>query len=81
MPMEILLKPKLVRETLKAKGYDLEEVEKGRAVVGQDLMILLQNMADKKPVDTNEMNEQEITIMSRTKVGSREENQLEGKDP
>ena len=48
MLVEMLLKPKLVMETLKAKGYDLKEVEKGRAVVGQDLMSLLQNMDDKK---------------------------------
>ena len=27
MPVEIMLKSKIVRETLKAKGYDLDEVE------------------------------------------------------
>ena len=31
MPMEIILKSKIVRETLKAKGYDLNQVETGRA--------------------------------------------------
>ena len=30
MPMEITLKSKIVRETLKAKGYDLNQVETGR---------------------------------------------------
>ena len=29
MPMELLLKSRLIRETLKVNGYDLEEVEKG----------------------------------------------------
>ena len=63
------------------KCYDLEEVEKGTAVVGQDLMSLLQKLADNKPVDTNERNnEAEITRMGRTKVGSCEENQLESRD-
>ena len=31
MPMEIMLKSKIVKETLKAKGYDLNQVETGRA--------------------------------------------------
>ena len=31
MPVEIMLKSKIVRETLKAKGYDLNQVETGRA--------------------------------------------------
>ena len=54
MLLDLLLKSKLVRETLKAKGHDREEVEKGRAAVGQDLMKLLQKLADNKPVDPNE---------------------------
>ena len=33
-----MLKSKLVREMLKAKSYGLEEVEKGRTAVEQDLM-------------------------------------------
>ena len=37
MPMEIILKSKIVRETLKAKGYDLNQVETGRAVIDEDL--------------------------------------------
>ena len=43
IPVVFLLKSKLVRETLNATGYDLDEVEKGRAVVGQDLVSLLKN--------------------------------------
>ena len=31
MPMKIMVKSKIVRETLKAKGYDLNQVEMGRA--------------------------------------------------
>ena len=30
MPVELLLKSKLVRETFRAKVYDLEEAEKGK---------------------------------------------------
>ena len=41
-------------------------------------MTLLQKLADNKPVDTNQMfNEPGITILRKTKVGSREKNQLE----
>ena len=37
MPMEIILKSKIVRETLKAKGYYLNQEETGRAVIDEDL--------------------------------------------
>ena len=50
MLIEIMLKSKIVRETLKAKGYDLDEVETGKATVGQDLMRFLEKLADDKPV-------------------------------
>ena len=56
--MEFLLKSKLVKETLKAKGYEKEEIEKGRAVVGHNIMRLLQKLADNKPVYTNEKNKE-----------------------
>ena len=49
VPVEILLKSKLVRERLKAKGYDLEEVESGKATDGEDLVNLLQKLAKHKP--------------------------------
>ena len=68
MPVELLLKSKIVRETLKAKDYDLQEVKNGRVAVRQALMRLLQKLADNKPVDMNEKtNEPELTIMRRTK--------------
>ena len=50
MPMEIMLKSKIVRETIKAKGYDLNQVETGRAVIGEDLRILFEKLADDKLV-------------------------------
>ena len=81
MPLEILLNSKLVRETLKPKGYDTEEVEERRALVGQDLLKLVQKLTDNKHLDTNQLkNEPEIMIMRRTKVGSRKNWQLEDKN-
>ena len=44
--MEIMLKSKIVRETLKAKGYDLNKVETGRAVIDEDLRRLLEKLAE-----------------------------------
>ena len=41
MPMEIMLKSKIVRETVKAKCYDLDEVETGKVTVGENLRDLL----------------------------------------
>ena len=49
MPMEIMLKSKVVRETLKAKGYDLNQVETGDTQIDEDLMRLLEKLADDKP--------------------------------
>ena len=43
IPIEIILKSKIVRETLKAKGYDLNQVEAGTAQIDDDLMRLLGN--------------------------------------
>ena len=50
MPIGITLKSKIVRETLKAKGYDLNQVETGEAQIDEDLMRLLEKLADDKPV-------------------------------
>ncbi|XP_063710842.1 uncharacterized protein LOC134839271 [Symsagittifera roscoffensis] len=49
-PIEIMLKSKIVRETLKAKGYDLNQVETGDTQVDEDLWRLLEKLADDKPV-------------------------------
>ena len=48
--MEIIHKSKFVRETLMAKGYDLKQVETGRAVIDEELRRLLEKLADDKPV-------------------------------
>ena len=45
-----MLKTKIVRETLKAKGYDLDEAETGKVTGGEDLRKLLERLADDKPV-------------------------------
>ena len=50
IPIEIILKSKIVKETLKAKGYDLNQVEAGTAQIDDDLMRLLEKLSDDKPV-------------------------------
>ena len=50
IPIEIILKSKIVSETLKAKGYDLNQVEAGTAQIDDDLMRLLEKLSDDKPV-------------------------------
>ena len=81
MPIGIMLKPKVVRETLKAKGYDLNQVETGEAQIEEDLMRLLEKLADDKPVIEGKCKEEpEVTIlrMSETVVG---ENSLDESNP
>ena len=81
MPVEILLKSKKVRESLKAKGYDLDEVETGKATVGQDLMKLVEKLADDKPmVSIRGNDEPEITITRRKEV-IRDENSMKAGEP
>ena len=66
MPMEIMLKSKIVKESLKAKGYNLDEAETGKGTVGHDLRRLLETLADEKPVVSNSGNEgPEVTIKKR----------------
>ena len=50
MPLAKMLISKIVRETLKAKGYDLDEVETVNVTVGADLRKLLERQADDKPM-------------------------------
>ena len=83
--MEVLLKSKIVRETLKAKGYDINQVEKGRAKIGEDLRGLLENLADDKPVvRNNDKDESEVTTLRRNEAAygedSLNEKQLDEKD-
>ena len=66
IPIEIILKSKIVRETLKAKGYDLNQVEAGTSQIDDDLMRLLEKLSDDKPVVQEEGQEQpEVTILRR----------------
>ena len=66
MPKEVMLKSKIVRETLKAKGYDFKQVEAGSAKIGDDLKELLENLADDRPIiRTNDKDEPEVSILRR----------------
>ena len=71
MPIGIILKSKIVRETLKAKGYDLNQVETGDAQIDNDLMRLLEKLADDKPVIQEKGKEEpEVTILRRSEIVS-----------
>ena len=66
IPIEIILKSTIVRETLKAKGYDLNQVEAGTAQIDDDLMRLLEKLSDEKPVIQEKGQEEpEVTILRR----------------
>ena len=55
-----------MRETLKAKGYDLNQVEAGTAQIDDDLMRLLEKLSDEKPVSQEKGQEEpEVTILRR----------------
>ena len=72
-PMGIMLKSKIVRETLKAKGYDLNKVETGEAQIDLELMRLLEKLADDKPVIEGKGKEgPEVTILRRSETASGE---------
>ena len=69
MPMEIMLKSKIVRKTLKAKGYELNEVKTGNVTVGEDLRKLLDRLGDVKPVVSESCKDRpEVTILERWEV-------------
>ena len=70
MPIGIMLKSKIVRETLKSKGYDLNQVETRDAQIDEDLMRLLEKLADDKPViKEKDKEEPEVTILRRNEAG------------
>ena len=72
-PIGIILKSKIVRETLKAKGYDLNQVETGEAQIDDDLMRLLEKLADDKPVIQEKSKEEpEVTILRKSEIVSEE---------
>ena len=69
MQLEIMLKSKNVRETLKTKGYDLNQVETGDTQVDEDLWRLLEKLADDKPVNEGKgIEEPEVTILRRNET-------------
>ena len=81
MPIEVMLKTKVVRETLKAEGYDLNQVETVRAETGDELRRLLEKLADDKPVARNKgKEEKEITILGRNDADGSEDS-LKEKEP
>ena len=81
MPMEMMLKSKIVNETLKAKRYDLDEVETRRVTIGEDLRRLLEKLAVDKPViRSNDKEKPEITIMKRGEAANGEYSTI-GKQP
>ena len=85
MQMEVELKSKVVRETLKAKGYNLKQVEAASAKIGEDLWGLLENLLDDRSVvRTNDKDEPEISILRRDEAAygedSLKEKQRDGKD-
>ena len=66
MPMGMMLKSKIERETLKAKGYDPDEVQTGRLTIGEGLRRLPEKLADDKPVArNNDRDKPEVTILKR----------------
>ena len=73
MPIGIMLKSKIVRETLKAKGYDLNKVETGEAQIDDELKRLLEKLADDTPVIQEKSKEEpEVTILRRSGIVSDE---------
>ena len=66
IPVGIMLRSKIVRETLKAKGYDLDQVEEGTVRIDEDLMRLLEKLSDDKPMTQGKGQEApELTILRR----------------
>ena len=64
--MELLLRSDIVRETLKEKSYDLDEVETRRMTIGEGLGRLLEKLADNKPVDrNNDEDKPKVIILER----------------
>ena len=81
MPMKMMLKPNIVKETLKAKIYNLGEVEINKVTLGEDLRRLLEKLADDKPVDrNNDKDKPEVTILKRGEAAHGEVSTI-GKQP
>ena len=66
-----MIKSKIVRETLKAKGYNLNQLETGEAQIDDDLKRLLEKLADDKPViRANSEEEPEVTKLRKSGIVS-----------
>ena len=80
MPMEMMLKSKIVRETLKAKGYDSDEKETGRVTIGEDLRRLLEKLADddkdKAVSRNNDKDKAEVTILKTGEAAQGEDSTI-----
>ena len=80
MPIGIMLKSKNARETLKAKGYDLNQVETGKAEINEDWMRLLEKLADYKPVVHNKGEEEpEFTKLRSNEADGSQDSSIERK--
>ena len=76
-----MFKSKIVRETLKAKGYDLNQVETGDAQIDEVLMRLLDKLAEVKPVIKEKGKEEpEVAILRRNETGGGEDSLKEKSD-
>ena len=81
MPMEVMLKSEIVRETLKAKSYDLKQVETGNEKIGDELRRLSESLAEDRPVvQTNDKDEPEVSILRRDEAAYGEDS-LKEKQP
>ena len=81
IPIGIMLKSKIVRETLKAKGYDLNQVETGDAQLDEDFKRLLEKLADEKSVIREKGKEEpEVTTLRRNETGGGEDSLEEKSD-
>ena len=80
-PMEMMLKSKIMREILEAKGSDLDEVETRRVTIGEDLRRLLEKLADDKPVARyNDKDKPEVTILKRGEAAQGEDSTIRQPD-
>ena len=79
--MKLMLRSKIVRETLKAKNYDLDEVETRSVTIGEDLRRLLEKLADNKPVDrNNDEDNPEVIILKRGEAALGEDSTIRQPD-
>ena len=67
-----------MRETPKAKGYNLKEVETEMVRIGEELRRLLEKLADDKPVvRNNDQDKPEVTILKRGGIAHSEDSMKE----